>query len=350
MKNKIIPYSSLRSERKPLRDMLPFSMPIAMYIDPTNYCNFHCLFCPRSLPEYRQYVNKYLHFDLAVFERIIKEIILYGRLKVLRLYYLGEPFLHPKILEMISLAVKHNVAERIEITSNGSVMNKEHAEGICSIAKNKNTLLYFRFSIYSVNSENHIRITNSKFNIESIYQNIKYFKKCRDNDEVNNIFIYAKMLDTYSEENNVFIERYNSIVDEAVIETPMNWSGFDDINLLSNAYRSTPSTNKYGSVSLLRKVCAYPFYSLCINPDGTVVACCVDWSRKTFLGNINDQSLYEIWNGSMANELRELHLCGERTKNEACKNCQILHSLPVEDDIDSLSIEKWNELRGYRNK
>jgi radical SAM protein with 4Fe4S-binding SPASM domain len=205
------------------------------------------------------------------------------------------------------------------------------------------TILYS--SLYSVNSENHFRITNSKINIENIYQNIKYLKKCRDDNGANNVFIYAKMINTYSDENNIFLERYSDIVDEAVIEPPMNWSGFNNVNLLSNVYESVPLRPLS-----CRKVCAYPFYSLCINSDGTVVACCVDWSRKTLLGNINSQTLYEIWNGSLANELRELHLYGERKKNKACKYCEILHSLPIEDDLDSLSIEEWNELRGSINK
>lgn len=345
MKNKPISYSSLRMERKRLCDMLPLSMPISLFIDPSNYCNFHCLFCPRSLPEYRQYVGKYTHFDLTLFERIVKEITAYGRLKVLRLYYIGEPFLHPQILEMISIAVKNNVAERVEITSNGSVLNAKHADGICSIAKDTDVSLYLRFSIYSVDPENHLRITNSKINIENIYKNIEYLKKRRDDGDARNVFIYAKMIDTYSEENNVFLKRYGDITDEAVIETPMNWSGFNEINLLSNAYGEAAKPQQSGSTVLpYRKACAYPFYSLAVNSDGSVVACCVDWSKKTLLGDIKKQTLYEIWNGHPANELREAHLRGERAKNEACKHCEIPRSLPIEDNLDALSVEEWNKL------
>jgi radical SAM protein with 4Fe4S-binding SPASM domain len=343
MVNKPVSYGSFRKERRQLREMLPLSMPVSLFIDPTNYCNFHCMYCPRSLPEYRQYVGKYAHFDLVLFERIMNEITAYGRLKTLRLYYLGEPFLHPQILEMISLAVKNGVAERIEITSNGSVMTGKHAERICSVAKNAEVSLYLRFSIYSINQANHLHITKSGIDIENIYQNIKYLKKCRDGDGADNIFIYAKMIDTYSEENNIFIKRYSDITDEVAIETPMNWSGFNDVNLLSGVYESSHPQSGFAALSH-RKVCAYPFYTLCINSDGTCVACCVDWSRKTLLGNITEQTLYEIWNGSSANELRKLHLRGERTKNEACKNCKIPHSLPVEDNIDSLSVEEWNEI------
>lgn len=343
MPNKLVSFSSLKKERTRLQDVLPLSMPIVINIDPTNYCNFHCLYCPRSLPEYCQYVGKYVHLDITLFERIIKEIVAHGRPRILRLYYLGEPFLHPQILEMISLAMRNNVAERIEITSNGSVVNAEQAEGICSIAKTVNVPLYLRFSIYSVDQEKHIRITNSKIDIENIYHNIEYLKKCRDNSGAANVFIYAKMIDTLiPKENDTFLKRYSSIVDEVAIEPPQNWSGFNDIDLLSNVYETTVTQS--GTISSHRRVCAYPFYTLCINSDGTVVACCVDWSRKTLLGNIKEQTFYEIWNGSPINNLRELHLRGERVKNEACKYCEILHSQPIEDDLDSLSVEKWNEL------
>jgi len=341
MKNKPIPYSSLKNEKKCLREMLPLSMPISMFLDPSNYCNFRCLFCPRSLPEYRRYVEKYVHFDLVLFEKIMKEITTYGRLKVLKLHYLGEPFLHPQIIEMISLAAKYNAAERFEITSNGSVLSNKHAEGICSIAKNMDVPLYLRFSIYSVYPERHLRITNSKINIEKIYQNIEYLKKCRDNSGVKNVFIFAQMLDTYTEENDIFRKRYGNITDEVIIVPPTNWSGFDEIDILSNVYGAThPQPDTAQSH---KKVCALPFYTLCINSDGTAVACCVDWSRKTLLGNVKEQTIYEIWNGSLANELRKLHLRGERAKNEACRHCEYLNSY-VGDNLDSLSVEEWDEL------
>jgi radical SAM protein with 4Fe4S-binding SPASM domain len=347
-----VTYGSLRKKRGLLREMLPLPMPISMQIEPTSYCNFNCLYCARSLPEYRQYVEKDIHFDLVLFERIIKQISTYGRLKSLRLYYIGEPFLHPQILEIISLAIKSNVAERIEITSNGSVMNSKHVEGICSIAKDMDVSLYLRFSIYSVIPENHLRVTNSKINIENIYHNIEYLKKRRDESGTNNVFVYAKMIDTYSEENNIFLKRYSNITDEAAIEPPMNWSGFDNINSLSSVYECPDYLQSGHTILSHRKVCAYPFYSLCIYSDGSVVACCVDWNRKTLLGNVKQQTLYEIWNGPAANQLRKLHLRGERTRNEACRNCEILHSLPVEDNLDFLSVEEWDKLnlieRGVR--
>lgn len=342
---KITPYSHIKKERKKLRDMLPLPMPIALFVEPTNYCNFKCKFCAISLPEYNKYVKSPTHISFNLVERIFNEIKQLnkkkggGKLKVLRLYYLGEPFLNPQFVDILNLANVLEIAERIEITSNASLLKKEYAEKLCRVAQNGNSKIYLRFSIYSVIQERHKRITGSGLDIRNIYDNIAYCKKIRDTLQINNLFIYAKMIDTFSTENETFLNLYKNIVDEVTIEHPMNWSGFNETNLIKNAYgKDIQLTVKKG-----RKVCAYPFYSIAINADGSVVACCVDWSRKTALGNVNTQTLYEIWNGTQLNELRKLHLCGERIKNEACKYCEYLHSQPIEDDLDSLSYNEWTD-------
>ena len=334
----ITSYSNLqKQERKNLCDMLPLFMPIALFIDPSNYCNFKCKFCARSLPEYNEYVKHLTHIDFNLVERIFNEIKQYGKLKTLRLYYLGEPFLNPHFIDIVNLANVLEITDRIEITTNASLLKKEYADKLCEVAKNGNTKIYLRFSIYSVIQERHKIITNSNLDIKNIYNNIVYCKEIRDSLQADNLFLYAKMIDTFSEENELFLSLYRNVVDEAAIEPPMNWSGFNKSNLIRNAYEK----DIQAIIKKKRNVCAYPFYSLTINADGSVVACCVDWSRKTILGNINEQTLYEIWNGPQANELRKLHLCGERQKNEACRYCEYLYSQPIEDNLDSLGYDEY---------
>jgi radical SAM protein with 4Fe4S-binding SPASM domain len=83
---------------------------------------------------------------------------------------------------------------------------------------------------------------------------------------------------------------------------------------------------------------------MAVNADGTVVACCADWTRKTLVGNVNTQRLQDIWNGESLHKLRFLHSIGNRAGNDACRNCAILDSLPEEDILDSLSEDSFNRL------
>lgn len=67
--------------------------------------------------------------------------------------------------------------------------------------------------------------------------------------------------------------------------------------------------------------CPLPFTQLCMNNDGTINPC---GGLHHPLGNINEQSLHEIWNGEKAKEFRESILdgsykfCGKVKENFSC--------------------------------
>ena len=44
-----------------------------------------------------------------------------------------------------------------------------------------------------------------------------------------------------------------------------------------------------------RVVCNYFFTLLCVNNDGTVACCCVDYSWNLIIGDIQKQHLSDIW-------------------------------------------------------
>ena len=50
--------------------------------------------------------------------------------------------------------------------------------------------------------------------------------------------------------------------------------------------------------------CPQIFKSLQVNANGVVIPCCIDWSLKNNLGNIDNQSLIDIWNGKILRDLR----------------------------------------------
>lgn len=54
------------------------------------------------------------------------------KIKQMGLFWMGEPFLNKKIFDFIRLAKESNVAEKILITTNGSLITKENADEIIS--------------------------------------------------------------------------------------------------------------------------------------------------------------------------------------------------------------------------
>ena len=63
-------YSDLSATRTELRDVVPLDTPYALHIDPTNFCNFHCSFCPRNLDNFHDIAGDYKHMDLELFKRL----------------------------------------------------------------------------------------------------------------------------------------------------------------------------------------------------------------------------------------------------------------------------------------
>jgi hypothetical protein len=60
--------------------------------------------------------------------------------------------------------------------------------------------------------------------------------------------------------------------------------------------------------------------------------CCFDWSSQTIIGDANNESIIEIWNGQKVRDFWLMQLNGERYKNKACKDCLDIFTPP--DDLD----------------
>ncbi len=328
-------YSELTTIRNNLRDVVPLDTPYALFIDPTNFCNFHCSFCPRNLECFHEYAGKYVHMDMELYKKIISDIKMFPKkLKVVRLYFLGEPLLNPCFCEMFLLLCKSNCCERIEVTTNGSLLTDEIAKEILKASTMFNGEIFFRFSIYGVEQEHFSYVTSNNMNVQTIYDNIAAFYRLRNEGDYANIFLYAKKLRTLNNEDKVFISSFKQIVDEVALEEPMNWSGDggEDNFLLKKEY-TEETLKKMDKNIVYPKICSYLFTTMAIQSDGTVVACCVDWSRKTQYGNARESSLQEIWNGTKLRNLRVMHLKGLRNRIDSCKNCKRM-PLDIKDRLD----------------
>ena len=93
-----------------------------------------------------------------------------------------------------------------------------------------------------------------------------------------------------------------------------------------------------------RRICAQIFKGIQVQADGEVVPCCVDWERVNVLGNINKNSLFEIWNGERLRKLWIKHLNGNKGKLEPCKDCTMNDYCEV-DNIDLHAEECIQRLR-----
>jgi radical SAM protein with 4Fe4S-binding SPASM domain len=287
----VLPYSQLREQKRlNLAAGVPLSGPLTVYVEPTSVCNFNCSFCPVSLPAYKQKPDAFLGMEL--YRKILVDLLPFAPIKALKLYMLGEPFLHPEICEMVRLARAFKVAERIEITTNGSALPEDILDS---------GLDYLRVSVYAPGPN-------------QIFRNVRRLMERRTNLVP---FISAKYMPTTTADCLEFERIWTGQVDEIAVEPYHNWA--------STLLTPTPRT---------KKNCPYPHYTLAIRANGDVMPCCVDWSGKLKLGNVRNRSLREIWNGEARGKLVTIHSSGTRSCLDACRDCNFPETSP--DDLDSL--------------
>ena len=84
-----------------------------IYVEIGNICNLACSFCPGTKRPPRQMTER-------EFERICSESA--GRAKFIYLHVMGEPLLHPKLDELLSIAGKYGL--KVCITTNGTLVKE----------------------------------------------------------------------------------------------------------------------------------------------------------------------------------------------------------------------------------
>lgn len=326
-------YSALRSQpRQPLADIVPLAAPFTVYLELTNICNFKCEFCPMHLNEYREIVGGESTLGAEDIRKIYSDIGELGRLKTLNLYMLGEPFVNRKITDYISLAKQMDIAERIIVTTNGTLINAATAEKIVSSG-----LDYIRFSIYGTTQEELTATAGTKIPLTRVIDNIKTLKDIRDRCGSQTPHIYIKTIDTGDAERNArFISLFDGIGDEVALEPVMNWN--DDVNEVNFSQLGTAVLD-LPYLSNRKTVCPFPFYTLVINADMQVSVCCVDWRKQAVVGDLKRKSLTEIWYGKKLKDFQLAHLEHRRHELSACANCSYINTAP--DNLDGLTARQF---------
>ena len=72
-------------------------------------------------------------------------------------------------------------------------------------------------------------------------------------------------------------------------------------------------------------VCFYPWTALSVLCDGRAVTCCVDYDGLQGVGDLNVQSVTEIWNGPVLSEIRRNFGKLDYTGCPTCLRCDWVH-------------------------
>ena len=320
MKAKIKPRIQLEN-RIQLMDNIPLSTPWVVFVDPSDACNFRCKFCPTSSPVLMKKVGRSLKvMDFDLYKKIVNDINEFDKpLKVLRLYKDGEPLMNPRFAKMVEYAKKKGCADKIDTTTNGSLLNPRRNLEIINAGLDR-----INISVGGVNRQQYADFCGYKFmDFDKFVGNIKHFYDHRGDCEM---FIKING-DVITDEDKIkFYKVFGDITDGIHIEHVMScWYDFE--------VEGNEEFGIYGQPIKEVEVCPYPFYSFSINSDGSASVCFLDWSRKLLIGDVRKQSVREIWEGEKLYEYQKMFLLKNRYEHHICCNCsQLSHGMPVDLD------------------
>lgn len=325
MNSEIKPICGL--DRVRLADVLPLSAPFTLFVFPTTFCNFRCVYCGHSLGAQemkKRYDFENRTMEMETYRRVLAQAGEFDRkLRLLSLTGQGEPLLNPNLPQMVALAKKSGIAQRVEIITNASLLTRETASALI-----ESGLDCIRISLQGLSAEKYREICRFDLDFDRFVDNIRWFyahkKQCQ---------VFVKILDIALDrgEEEKFYGIFGDITDRMYVEhcKPV-YSGVE--------YGDTRAgSDRYGRSHEKREVCPLCFYMLAVFPDGTIVPCDSIY-KPVALGNVNeeDHALVRAWNGTALREFQILQLRGKRAENAKCRLCcapdDVSHPEDVLDD------------------
>lgn len=337
MKSEIKPIYG--TDRTKLAKGIPLPTPFSLFVFPTTYCNFKCIYCGHSLGHTKM-KEKYdfvpQHMSMETYKMVVEQVKQFpGKIKMLSLTGQGEPLINKEIPLMVKMAKEADIADRIEIITNASLLTNEMADAL--IDAGLDTL---RISVQGLSSEKYKNICGVNVNFERFMDNIRYFYAHKKNTK-----LFVKIMDvSLSEgEEEKFYRLFSNCTDRMYVEKMLPaYEGVDLTKDMSVDY------DRYGRKHTKRKVCPLPFYMLGIFPNGDVEPCDTIY-KPIVLGNVHQDSLLQMWNGERLKEFWEMQLEGNRYINSKCAACCAPDDVSHPEDIlDDDAEELLNLIKGEK--
>lgn len=279
-------------------------IPKIIYIEVTNQCNAKCYMCPNSKMKRGRG-----HMPWHIFKKIVDESKEFeGRGMKLILHKDGEPLMDPLLFKRIDYIKKKMNKSTIHLNTNAMLLNESN------IAKILNSQLdSITFSVDGASKETY----------EKIRQGLKYDVVVKN---VNNFFEKKKELNkkihvtlqmVLNKENMHEINKYKEL-----------WGNKADRLFIKNTHNFlVQKTSVHGS-SLSEKQlsrCNMPFVEMFIYWNGDVALCCWDYDNLVGLGNIEKDSLLNIYNNEKFNKVRNAMIRRDCKDLEPCNICSRIY-------------------------
>lgn len=287
-------------------------------------CGYSCKMCPQGYPENRKINAEPREMSLLTFKKIIEQIPDKEEI-YFELCASGDLLTFKTLEDYIKYFKDRKPKSKIIIETNGRLLNNERSLKIINSG-----LDVLVFSLDAANKESYKRLTGSD-EYETACANLEGLVRARNSLGAARPLIEVTMLKIaqLSEEIPSFVKRWSKIADFTDIRAPGNWGGLIDEAQCSSLEKLPPK----------RYPCLYLWYAVKIMSGGDIVKCLVDsYAAPCALGNVNRDSLADIWRSERLNQIRQNHLNCQFEKVSSCERCNFWSLFP--------NLFKWDKKEG----
>jgi radical SAM protein with 4Fe4S-binding SPASM domain len=274
-----------------------FDYPIHVEIEDIYACTLRCIHCAR------QYLDKTStrKMDDDLYKKIIQEAAAIGTRAVGYAIW-GEVFLDTTIFEKIAFAKSHGILD-IRLHSNGLLITEKIAEKII-----ESGVTFLSISLDAATPETYSKTRGGDFHkaIAGLANVIS--QKLRSFSLLPKLRVSLVKSSINEHEAGYFADYFSQYCDVAIQEF------WDPWNILPDGLK--PKTLEY----VRKKQCFDNYFKVFIRHDGKVVPCCEDVRSHIILGDLKKTSLYDIYNGTVAKDLRNQHRT-MNIRNKTCRTC-----------------------------
>lgn len=251
-------------------------------------CNRKCIFCPKVDPKIAP--DTYQKMSRTIINKIHDDLISMNYNGTISLCGYGEPLLHKDISYIVK---KLSEVSNVEIITNGDVLSSKSLQELY-LSKASKVLV-------------------------SMYDGPEQINKFQE------------------------MTKKANVPEEFIILRDRWYDKYNDFGVKLTNRAGTISAGDQDNKDKYSK-CFYTSYQFLIDWNGNVFLCPQDWQRRVAMGNVMQESIFEIWTGKMLTKFRKNLLSGKRC-DAPCDSCNADGTL-----LGKNHVKKWEEIYGKKNK
>ncbi len=279
-------------------------LPDLIDVEVTTRCNANCIMCPHD-----RSTREPTSMSAAVFETIVRRAV-EAPVSRINLNHLGEPLLDPGLPDKIELATANGLW--VQLNTNAAELTREMAGGLLRAGVD------------------HIAISfsgGSRETYEAVHRGLSFDRTLHNIDQllalrerVGRAFVSVTFVrqPTNAHETAAFRRLFRDRVDDVVVRDVRDWAGAVPVAARFRGRETSPD--------LPRFPCKLLWSRMVVLVDGRVALCEVDWEGRHVLGDLETQSIREIWSGSAIERMRRAHLDDICERIDPCRDCHIRES------------------------